>query len=153
MRFVSVAVPVPQLDALTYRVPDGVPVPPAGARVRVPIGTRVVTGCVVDTAEPPAEGVEAKPLQEVLDQEPFIPPAVVELCAWVADYYMAGVGDAVAVALPPGAKARASGYKTRRLVALTAHGLAALESETGGLTDKQKAGLQALAGWTDVSDN
>src|SRR6187431_2139223 len=77
VRFVSVAVPVPQLDALTYVVPDGVSVPPAGARVRVPIGTRVVTGCVVGTAEPPAPGVEAKPLQEVLDQEPFIPPAVV----------------------------------------------------------------------------
>jgi len=151
VRFVSVAVPVPQLDALTYRVPDGAPVPPAGARVRVPIGPRVVTGIVVDTAEPPAEGVEAKPLHEVLDQESFIPPAVVELCGWVADYYMAGMGDAVAVALPPGAKARASGYKTRRLVALTAHGLAALEAETANLTDKQTSALQALAGSTGLS--
>ena len=151
MRFVAVAVPVPQLDALTYRVPDGVPVPAAGARVRVPIGTRVVTGCVMGAAEPPAEGVDAKDLREVIDEVSFIPPAVMELCAWVADYYMAGVGDAVGVALPPGAKARASGYKTRRVVTLTAHGLAALEAADAGLTDKQQAGLRALAGSTGLS--
>jgi primosomal protein N' (replication factor Y) len=151
VRFVSVAVPVPQLDALTYRVPDGIPVPPAGARVRVPIGTRVVTGWVVGVAGVPVDGVEAKDVQEVLDATPFIPPAVVELCTWVAEYYMAGLGDAVAVALPPGAKAKASGYKTRRLVSLTAHGLAALEAADSGLTQKQKAGLHALAGSTGMS--
>jgi primosomal protein N' (replication factor Y) len=151
VRFVSVAVPVPQLDALTYRVPDGVPTPATGARVRVPIGTRVVTGCVVGPAEPPAAGVEAKDVLELLDATSFLPRAVVELCAWVADYYMAGLGDAVAVALPPGAKARASGYKTRRLVALTAHGLAALEAADTGLTAKQLAGLRALAGSTGLA--
>jgi primosomal protein N' (replication factor Y) len=151
VRFVSVAVPVPQLDALTYRVPDGVPTPATGARVRVPIGTRVVTGCVVAPAGPPGTGVEAKDVLELLDATPFIPPAVVELCAWVADYYMAGLGDAVAVALPPGAKSRASGYKTRRLVALTAHGLAALDATDTGLTDKQLTGLRALAGSTGLA--
>jgi primosomal protein N' (replication factor Y) len=161
VRFVAVAVPVPQLDALTYRVPDGVPAPPVGARVRVPIGTRVVTGCVVGPAEAPGAGVEAKDLREVLDETPFIPPAVIELCAWVADYYMAGLGDAVAVALPPGAKARASGYKTRRLFALTVHGLAAIDDSVSGprsaravnegLTEKQQAGLRALAGSTGLS--
>jgi primosomal protein N' (replication factor Y) (superfamily II helicase) len=151
VRFVSVAVPIPQLDALTYRVPEGVPVPPVGARVRVPIGTRVVTGCVVGPADTPTGGVEAKEVCEVLDDTPFIPPAVVELCAWVADYYMAGLGDAVSVALPPGAKARMSGYKTRRLVALTAHGLAALDAAESGLTGKQMAGLRALAGSTGLS--
>ena len=151
MRFVAVAVPVPQLDALTYRVPDGMPLPPTGARVRVPIGTRVVTGIVVGPSEAPSGDVEAKALQEVLDDTPFIPPNVVELCRWVAEYYMAGLGDAVDVALPPGAKARASGYKTRRQVALTAHGLAAIETSDSGLTDKQKAGLRALAGSTGLS--
>ena len=132
MRFVAVAVPVPQLDALTYGVPEGWPLPLPGARVRVPIGSRVVTGCVVGAATAPAGDVEAKDVREVLDDTPFLPPAVVELCAWVADYYMAGLGDAIGVALPPGAKARASSYKTRKLVSLTAHGLAALEDSLSG---------------------
>ena len=43
-RLVSVAVPVPALDALTYRVPDGLDVPAVGARVLVPLGARRLTG-------------------------------------------------------------------------------------------------------------
>ena len=124
VRFVAVAVPIPQLDALTYRVPDGVP----RRRWARACACRSARGSspAVWWARPRRRGPASRPrtVQEVLDETPFIPPAVVELCAWVADYYMAGLGDAVAVALPPGAKARASGYKTRRLVALTAHGIA-----------------------------
>jgi primosomal protein N' len=45
---VQVAVPVPNLDLLTYAVPDGTPVPPIGARVVVPLGSRIVTGIVVE---------------------------------------------------------------------------------------------------------
>ncbi len=49
----------------------------------MPIGPRVVTGCGgADGDVDP--GVEAKPILEVLDAAPFIPRAVVELCAWVA---------------------------------------------------------------------
>ena len=160
MRFVAVAVPVPQLDALTYGVPEGWALPLPGARVRVPVGSRVVTGCVLGAAAAPAADVDAKDVRVVLDDTPFLPPALVELCAWVADYYMAGVGDAIGVALPPGAKARTSSYKTRKLVSLTAHGLAALEASlsgplsvraASGLTSKQRAALQALGGSTGLS--
>jgi primosomal protein N' len=45
---ISVAVPVPNLDLLTYAVPDGVAPPCVGARVVVPLGTRLVTGIVVE---------------------------------------------------------------------------------------------------------
>jgi primosomal protein N' (replication factor Y) len=45
---VQVAVPVPNLDLLTYAVPAGAPVPPIGARVVVPLGSRIVTGIVVE---------------------------------------------------------------------------------------------------------
>jgi len=43
---IRVAVPVPSLDLLTYAVPDGVATPCVGARVVVPLGTRLVTGIV-----------------------------------------------------------------------------------------------------------
>jgi primosomal protein N' (replication factor Y) (superfamily II helicase) len=49
MRLVQIAVPVPQLDALTYSVPDEFPDPALGARVLVPLGKRVLTGIVVST--------------------------------------------------------------------------------------------------------
>ena len=47
MRLIAVAVPVPTLDALTYRVPESLPMPVVGARVLVPLGNRTLTGIVV----------------------------------------------------------------------------------------------------------
>jgi primosomal protein N' (replication factor Y) len=154
-RAVAVAVPVPQLDALTYRVPDALALPAIGARVRVPLGSRVVIGCVVGHVAVPASddgaGTALKDVAEVLDDEPYLPPAVAELCAWVADYYLCGIGDALSVALPPGASARSSSGKTHRVAELTAHGrsLAAADDRTQAdwpaLSAKQQAGLDLLA--------
>jgi primosomal protein N' (replication factor Y) (superfamily II helicase) len=48
MRLVRIAVPVPALKALRYTVPEGLPDPAVGARVLVPLGPRVVTGCVIE---------------------------------------------------------------------------------------------------------
>jgi primosomal protein N' (replication factor Y) len=89
----------------------------------VPVGSRTLTGCVVQhDGDPPAPDA-LKDVVEVLDREPFLPPGVVDLCAWVADYYMAGIGDAIAAAMPPGAQQKASSFKTRRIATITAHGL------------------------------
>src|SRR5687767_236090 len=151
--------------------------PAVGALVRVPIGNRTVSGCVVESParsvtpddqrgvrlqpdgrgvrlQPDGRGVRLQPdirdILEVLDAEPFLPPAVVELCAWVAEYYLAGIGDAIAVALPPGARARASSFRTRRVATITAHGLEWGQSSTPTptLTPKQQQALEILAGAT-----
>jgi len=155
VRLVSVAVPVPFLDRLTYSVPDHLELPPIGARVRVPVGSRTLTGCLVkQTADAPdPNGVKA--IVEVLDHEPFLPPRVIELCEWVAEYYLAGIGDAIAVAMPPGARARATSFKTRQVATITAHALALSDAQGGavrtalggveGVTPKQRAALDILA--------
>ena len=65
---------------------------------------------------------ELKDVIEVLDREPLLPPDVVALCQWVADYYLAGIGDAIGAALPPGARRKATSFKTRRVAAVTALG-------------------------------
>ena len=62
-------------------------------------------------------------LSEVLDDEPALPPELVELCMWVADYYEAPPGEVVRAALPAG-----SGIEARRVIALTA----AVESRRPG---------------------
>ena len=151
MHYISVAVPVPFLDRLTYRVPERLELPPIGARVRVPVGSRTLTGCLVrqdaDAPEPDA----IKDIVDVVDREPFLPAGVVELCEWVAEYYMAGIGDAIAVAMPPGARARATSFKTRQIATITAHGLAwgqasgQASGQGPSLTPKQGAALDILA--------
>ena len=60
MPLVSVAVPVPYLDALTYSVPGRGPLPVVGARVRVPVGKRLLVGCVVGQDAAIANGTEAR---------------------------------------------------------------------------------------------
>ena len=42
-----------------------------------------------------------KDLLDILDDEPILPPAVVELAAWVAEYYACGAGEALSAAMPP----------------------------------------------------
>jgi primosomal protein N' (replication factor Y) len=119
-RFAWVAVPVPGLDVLQYRIPESFDVPPVGARVLVPLGNRQLTGCVVRTdgqtalgsrlpasdswppeSRKPKAETDIKDLIDVIDDDSFLPPDVVELAAWVADYYACGPGEAVATAMPP----------------------------------------------------
>jgi primosomal protein N' (replication factor Y) (superfamily II helicase) len=153
---ISVAVPVPNLDLLTYAVPDGVATPCVGARVVVPLGTRLVTGIVVEVgveagarrrtanAEPPATNV--KPIRELLDATAFVPADVVALARWTAEYYAAGVGDTIPALLPPMARgARADAHKTTRMAAITAAGLEALDARES-ITTKQREALALLAG-------
>jgi primosomal protein N' (replication factor Y) (superfamily II helicase) len=144
LRLVAVAVPVPFLDLLTYNVPASLALPPIGGRVRVPVGTRTMTGCVVRHDAVIEDGTDVRDVVETVDGEPLLPPAIVELCRWVADYYVAGIGDALAVAMPPGARGKASAFRKRRIATLSAMG-----SEGGrGLTPRQSAALQILSAAT-----
>ncbi|HEX5108394.1 MAG TPA: primosomal protein N', partial [Vicinamibacterales bacterium] len=172
-RLVSVAVPIPFLDSLTYKVPDHLPVPQVGARVLVPVGSRTVTGCVVETGaapsdEGPAEpettsaGGQIKDVVEVLDSDALIPASIVDLCQWVAEYYVSGVGDALGAAMPPGTRSgvRGRGSRVRRVAFLTAHGTSAQApgqtaaggaaaepsvSSVGFLSPAQRGALDVLA--------
>ncbi|MGH9203238.1 MAG: hypothetical protein ACRD2A_18575, partial [Vicinamibacterales bacterium] len=123
-RLVSVAVPVPALGLLTYRVAASGSMPPAGARVVVPLGPRKLTGVVIGEAPPPTIEIELRDVYDVLDETPFVPPDVVKLTEWVANYYLAGPGAALASALPPHAlTGRVDAFKTTRVAALTPAGL------------------------------
>jgi primosomal protein N' (replication factor Y) len=103
VRTVSVAVAVALDRAFTYAVPDSLaskPVP--GTRVLVPLGTRVLVGVVRpdDAPTQPVPG-ELKPLLDVIDDDtPGLLPELVALCEWIADYYVAPIGEVYRLALP-----------------------------------------------------
>jgi primosomal protein N' (replication factor Y) len=109
----------------------------------VPVGSRTLTGCLVRQCADASDADAIKDVVEVLDREPFLPPRVVELCEWVAEYYLAGIGDAVAAAMPPGARARASSFRTRQVATITAHGLA--PGPAPRPAPRQRAALDILA--------
>ncbi|MEX2273461.1 MAG: primosomal protein N' [Vicinamibacterales bacterium] len=123
-RHVLVAVPVPGLPPLTYRVPNHFDIPDPGCRVLVPVGTRTVTGWVVPSARLPSEAGTAKEgklrdLLDILDPEPLLPREIVDLALWTAEYYAAGAGETLATAMPP-----QSAVFSRRVARLTELGRA-----------------------------
>lgn len=104
LRIAQVAVPVPVRRSFDYLVPDHLDRPPLrpGMRVRVPFGKRrsmigVVTAVVSESGIAPAR---LKPLAEVLDSDPLLPPPMLDLLRWAADYYHHPVGEVFASALP-----------------------------------------------------
>jgi primosomal protein N' (replication factor Y) len=125
-RVIAVGVPVPGLGLLSYRVPAGVALPSKGARVTVPLGTRTVTGCVVDPQALPPEGATLRDVTQVLDDAPFLPAIVVDLALWVGEYYASGPGDALAIAMPPAARdGRRTSFRTVRVAEAAAPGATA----------------------------
>ncbi|MFP3939916.1 MAG: primosomal protein N' [Thermoanaerobaculia bacterium] len=98
---VRVAVPLPLPDPLTYQVPpafDGLAAP--GARVRVRVGPRRVTGVVVERTGEAPDGVSLRPLEDVLDREPAFPADLLDLARFTADYYRAPLGEVLRGMLP-----------------------------------------------------
>lgn len=99
-QLVTVAVPLPVHGAFTYRAPDGLPV---GASVMVPFGPRAVNGWIVGSGQP---FDTLKDIAEVLDVEPAFDAQQLAFYRWIADYYLAPLGEVIATATPSGATAR-----------------------------------------------
>ena len=98
-RLISVAVPVPALGLLTYAIPGGVPMPPIGARVVVPVGPRTLTGVMVGEVAAADTSYTIKPIKSLVDNLAFVPGDVVKLTQWVSEYYMAGPGATLSAAI------------------------------------------------------
>ena len=138
---------MPGLDFLTYAVADDGRMPAIGARVVVPLGSRVVTGIALgEAAERGIDRAGIKPIRQILDEEAFIPAEVIELARWTAEYYAAGPGETLTAVLPPKTRgSRVDAHKTLRVAAISAAGLEAVASEPD-LTAKQRELLQLLTG-------
>jgi primosomal protein N' (replication factor Y) len=82
-------------------------VPEVGARVLVPFSGQKLMGVVVrvhDEALP--EGIEAKPVQTVMDALPLLDAGQMELARWIAQYYCAPVGEVLRGMLPLAAEVK-----------------------------------------------
>src|SRR5205823_10508337 len=71
--------------------------------VRVPFGRSRARGIVTAVVEAPPAGVDARPIDGVVGE---LPPALVELALWLADYYGSTPGRALALVAPETPKRR-----------------------------------------------
>ena len=92
------------LDIFTYRIPDDLQDDlQTGYRVLVPFGERWVTGIVVgfcETCDLPAHRI--KTIAQILDSHPLVTPPMLELCRWMAGYYLCSLSEVLSAALPLG---------------------------------------------------
>src|SRR6266849_5424855 len=113
--FCDVAMPVPLDAVFTYRVPDGMQ-PVVGGRVLVPFRQRRMSGVVTELHDrkPRVENkeVQTKNLLSVLETAPVLDEQLMRLGRWIADYYLAPLGEVFRTMLPLSAEfRRALGYR------------------------------------------
>ncbi|MBI3610196.1 MAG: hypothetical protein HY204_05790 [Nitrospirae bacterium] len=72
-----------------------------GMRVRVPFRNDYLTGIVVRRLRR-ADGIQLKPILDVLDSAPLLDRSMMALARWIAEYYVTGWGVAMKAILPPG---------------------------------------------------
>jgi primosomal protein N' (replication factor Y) len=101
-QFCDVAVPVPLDTVFTYRIPQGM-TPCVGGRVLVPFRQMRMSGIVVDVHDH-EPSVKAKNILEALDSTPVLDESLLKLGRWIADYYLAPLGEVFRSMLPLGAE-------------------------------------------------
>src|SRR5690606_6985251 len=101
-RIARVAIRAPVRKLFDYLIPAGLAAPAPGTRVRVPFGPRRLAIGVVVAVVPSSElsATRLKPLRELLDPEPLLPPSLLALLDWAAGYYHHPIGEVIAAALP-----------------------------------------------------
>jgi primosomal protein N' (replication factor Y) (superfamily II helicase) len=114
----------------TYEVPEGVG---KGAVVAVRFGRSQARGVVVGLEDAPPAGVNAAPVGRVLDE---IPPALVDLALWVADYYGSTPARALELVAPR--------MPTRRGERRTTPAGLAAEPAPERLTPEQEAAVERI---------
>src|SRR5580698_2251438 len=103
--YCDVALPIPLDRAFTYAV-NGT-VPQVGARVLVPFSGQRLLGVVVRVHDnPPGDGIEIKPVQQVLDDAPLLSDELMRLAEWIAQYYIAPLGEVLRTMMPLAAEVR-----------------------------------------------
>jgi primosomal protein N' (replication factor Y) len=126
--FCNVALGVPLRTTFTYRVPELLrDSAQPGCRVLVPFRNKSMVGVIVESASAAPTGTKIRDISKVLDVIPALTPKLIELGQWIANYYLAPVGEVFRSMLPPLTELR-----VQRELVLTEPGRDAATSIGGG---------------------
>ena len=124
----------------TYEVPDEVG---PGAVVEVRFGNARRRGVVTEVDVAPPEGIEAAPVERVVEE---LPPALVELALWIADYYGSTPARALTLVAPVQRRARGERPQPAERDALPG------EAQPAALSASQSAALDRIVGALDTGE-
>src|SRR5262249_35214387 len=143
-KFARIVIPTPLKEPLIYKVPDPLwQQIGAGMRVLIPLGKRKVTGVVLELLrETVVPGTRA--ILETLDERPILDNGLLKLSLWIAQYYLANLGEVFSTILPPSLR-----NETQRTVVLKPGALSICNSLEKRILDqlhrsKGKIGVKRL---------
>ena len=143
--FCDVALPVPLDMAFTYRVPAET-APVVGGRVLVPFRQQRLTGIVVELHDR-RPSVKTKSILSVLDAAPVLDEQLLRLGRWIADYYLAPIGEVFRTMLPLNAEfKRAIAYRITKEGQLALHlaGMSGSSARSRRTPEEQAAEFRVL---------
>ncbi len=143
--FCDVALPVPLDMAFTYAIPPGME-PVVGGRVLVPFRQQRMSGVVVELHDR-APQVKTKKVIEALDLSPVLDEQLLKLGKWIADYYLAPVGEVFRTMLPLSAEfKRAITYRITDAGQMALHlaGMAGSSARSQRTPDEQLVEFRVL---------
>jgi primosomal protein N' (replication factor Y) len=121
--FCDVALSVPVDAVFTYRIPEGMQ-PVIGGRVLVSFRQQRLSGIVTELHDrkPAFQTITIKDVVSVLDAVPVLDAQLLRLGKWIADYYLAPLGEVFRTMLPLGAEfKRAIAYRITEKGRLALH--------------------------------
>ena len=120
MRYVDVILPRPLEGYFTYAITDEQATRvKLGVRVLVPFGSSKTCTAMAVHVHDEKPAFDTKAVLQVVDTAPMLLPQQLDLWQWIAQYYMAPIGDVYTAALPAGLKDEAGWQpKTEVYVAL-----------------------------------
>ena len=143
--FCDVALPVPLDMAFTYRVPANA-APVVGGRVLVPFRQQRMSGIVVELHDR-KPSVATKDILSVLDPTPVLDEQLLSLGRWIADYYLAPIGEVFRTMLPLSAEFKRSiGYRITQdgQMALHLAGMSGSSARSRRTPEEQAAEFRVL---------
>src|SRR5215469_15879567 len=126
--------------AFSYHVPDGME-PFVGGRVLVPFRQQRMSGIVVDLHDR-KPSVQTKNVVSVLDPAPVLDAQLMRLGKWIADYYLAPLGEVFRTMLPLAAEFKRS---IRYRIADQGHRALHIGSTTGSAARSKRTPEDQLA--------
>jgi primosomal protein N' (replication factor Y) len=159
-RFIEVALPLPLFQTFTYAVEEGLANPVAvGSRVVVPLRSGREVGVCIGLRDVSPLKRKPKAVLESPDAEPAIGESLLELCKWIADYYIVPLGVVLRTVLPAaltGAEDPQPSRKTRRVVKLGAEIPSLMQRDKSFARAKQQRTvfelIESLGGRTSVEN-
>ncbi len=114
MKYADILLPVPLEGFFTYAVPERLREQIAfGMRVLVNFGPKkTYVGIVVRIHDEEPKGYNTKEIIDIADKQPMLLDKQLQLWQWIAEYYLAPIGDIYKAAMPAGLKAE-DGYKPK----------------------------------------